>query len=123
MPKFSRQSEEKLRTCRIELQTVLREAIKHCDFTVVCGFRDQDEQNKAVEEGRSQLAWPNSNHNTWPSYAVDVAPYPINWKDEKEFYYLAGMILGIASQLGIRLKWGGRWKTLVDLPHFEIYRD
>jgi len=123
MPRFSRSSEARLSTCHPDLQRVLREAIKVYDFTVLCGHRNEAEQNEAYECGASKLPWPKSRHNTNPSMAVDVAPYPIDWCDREEFHYLAGLLEGVASQLGVRLQWGGRWLSLVDLPHLEIKED
>lgn len=119
-PVFSSKSQDRLATCRRELQDVMNEAIKHYDFSVIYGFRGQKDQDDAVAAGNSRLPWPMSRHNRWPSEAVDIAPYPINWENEKEFYYLAGFIMGIAAMKGIKLKWGGRWKNLVDTPHFEL---
>ncbi len=60
--------------------------------------------------------------------AVDIAPYPIDWKDHKRFYYLAGIVKGVASQMGIKVRWGGDWdsdndlndQSFMDLGHFEI---
>ena len=62
------------------------------------------------------------------SHAVDVAPYPIDWDDTKRFFYLAGLIMGIAEMKGVKLTWGRDWDgdedfdehTLKDGPHFEL---
>lgn len=122
MPKFSRASEERLATCHRDIQAVLNEIIKYYDFSIVCGFRDQVGQEEAIASGASKLAWPNSKHNRWPSEAVDIAPYPLNWSNTPEFYYLAGLVMATANMLGVKLKWGGRWKDIHDTPHFEIDR-
>ena len=80
------------------------------------------------------LRWPQGKHNSMPSQAVDVAPYPINWHDRERFHYFAGYVMGVAERLRqegkIRsyLRWGGDWSmdTQVkdnrfdDLVHFEI---
>jgi hypothetical protein len=60
--------------------------------------------------------------------AVDVAPYPVDWNDKERFYYFAGFVKGVASSLGISIRWGGDWnsdnnlknQTFFDLPHFEL---
>ena len=57
-----------------------------------------------------------------------LAPYPIDWNDKERFYFFAGYVKGIASQMGIELRWGGDWdsdnqlhdQTFMDLPHFEL---
>lgn len=120
MPAFSPTSLHKLSTVHPDLRRVLERAIKVTDFAVLCGHRGQAEQAAAFLGGTSNAEWPNSRHNSLPSEAVDVAPYPIDWKDEKRFYLLAGVILGIAETMGVRLRWGGHFKSIRDLPHFEL---
>jgi peptidoglycan LD-endopeptidase CwlK len=134
MPKFSEGSIDKLVTCHRDLQTLFMEVIKYFDCTVLEGFRDKDEQNKAFAEGKSKLQWPNGNHNQLPSRAVDVAPFPINWNDRERFYFFAGRVLGIADMLKAQgkmthsIRYGGDWNSdtqlkdnkFDDLVHFEI---
>jgi len=128
MPRFSAQSEERLATCDERLQRVMREVVKHFDCTVLEGHRGQAAQDEAFRTGRSKKQWPNGEHNKQPSMAVDVAPYPINWKDEKRFYYFAGYVMAVALSMDITLRWGGDWdrdtdvrdQTFFDLVHFEI---
>lgn len=128
MPSFGKASEERLATCDPRLQSVLREAIKHRDFTILCGFRDEAAQNDAVAKGNSKTPWPNSKHNRQPSLAVDIAPYPIDWTDTGSFSYLAGYIVRIGDELGVKLRWGGDWnqngktkdEKFLDMPHIEL---
>lgn len=128
MPVFSKVSLDRLATCHPDLQRVMREVIRYMDVSILEGHRGEDRQNRMYRDGKSQLRWPKSKHNSTPSRAVDVAPYPINWMDTKRFYYMAGLILGIAATMGIRLRWGGDWdrdttfhdQTFDDLPHFEL---
>ena len=78
--------------------------------------------------GKSQLGWPNSNHNTSPSRAVDVVPYPVDWSDRDRFHLFAGYVLATAQSLGYTLRWGGDWDSdtqtsdnqFDDFPHFEV---
>jgi peptidoglycan L-alanyl-D-glutamate endopeptidase CwlK len=128
MPRFSSLSEQRLLSCDERLQRLMREAIKHVDFTVICGHRGRDEQEDAFRLGRSKVRWPNSKHNRYPSVAVDVAPYPIDWQDTARFARLAGYIERIAQEMDIRIRWGGDWdmdgrtadERLVDMPHIEL---
>lgn len=131
MPKFSKISLDRLHTCDERLQAICEEVIKHFDFTVVCGRRDKEDQDAAYNSGKSKLKWPESKHNRMPSLAVDIAPYRnggIAWSDTRSFYYLAGLMKGIAAQKGITLRWGGDWnsdndfsdQSFNDFPHFEI---
>lgn len=130
-----------LMTCHRDLQTVLHEAIKIVDFSVVYGHRTPELQAELFAKGRDETGKvikasevvtyrdgtvKKSNHNYEPSKAVDIIPYPTGWKDEQEFYYVAGVVMTVARRLLKEkkitevIKWGGRWKTFVDLPHFEI---
>jgi hypothetical protein len=92
------------------------------------GYRGEQSQNKAFTEGRSKLKFPNSKHNSLPSNAIDIAPFPIDWKNRERFCYLAGIVKGIAHSKGIKIRWGGDWDNdgettdnkFDDLPHFEL---
>lgn len=125
MPSFGRQSSYHLYTLHPLLRSILEEAIQVYDFSVICGHREKAEQDLAFSSGNSHARWPMSNHNSWPSLAVDVAPYykerpHIRWLEYDEFYYLAGLIMGIARSKGISIRWGGRFKSIFDPGHFEV---
>ena len=128
MASFSDRSRDNLATCDERLQEVFDQVVQHFDCTVLEGHRGGARQNQMISEGKSQLDWPNSNHNTSPSSAVDVAPYPIDWSNRDRFTYFAGYVMGTAQSLGYPLRWGGDWdadtKTsdnrFDDLVHFEI---
>lgn len=118
---FSRRSLNNLASCHPLLREVMHEAIKTYDFTVIEGYRGKEKQNKAFREGKSQLKYPQSKHNTFPCLAVDVMPYPDGFKaSTEEWYKMATHILAAASRVGVGIEWGGHWKTLVDMPHFEL---
>lgn len=126
MPKFSKRSLIQLESCHIVLQRLLRRVIERTDFTVLCGFRNQSEQTKAYEAGASKLQFPFSRHNVSPSMAVDVAPWPIDFKDMQRFRELAEIMkeewaaMPEAEKLRYELVAGIDWKTFVDAPHFEL---
>ena len=128
MPKFSKLSEQRLNELHPELQRLLREAIKYVDFSIDCGHRSKMEQDKAVASGKSQTPWPTSKHNSVPSLAVDISPYPTNWKDERAFDILAGILLGLSFSMGIQIRLGADWDgdlntlehSFVDRPHLEL---
>ena len=128
MPKFGRKSRERLSTCNDKLQKVFNEVIKHVDCSVLEGHRSKDRQNKLYEEGKTKVKYPNGRHNRQPSSAVDVTPYPVDWKDRERQTLFAGFVIGVASQMGIKLRWGGDWdqdfqvedNRFDDFPHFEL---
>lgn len=134
MPKFNQESFSKLSTCEHDLQVLFFEVVRTVDCTILEGYRNQEEQDIAFRTGKSELQWPNGKHNRQPSYAVDVAPCPIDWNDLKRFYWFGGFVLGIAARLREEgkmthaIRWGGDWDndmhfndhTFNDLVHFEL---
>lgn len=128
MPSFSQLSLDKLATVDRRLYDLCTDAIKIMDFTVITGHRDQAEQDADFAAGRSKLKFPNGKHNASPSLAVDLAPFPVNWKDTSRFYVLAGIMLASAANRGIKIRWGGNWNGDFDLKgnkfndigHYEI---
>jgi len=126
--KFSPKSEMNLSQTHPDLQKVFNEVIKLHDCSVICGFRSEYEQNKAYQNNSSKHKWPNSKHNRHPSMAIDVVPYPLDWKDFKRFFYFAGIVKAVASSQNIKLRWGGDFnmngiftdERFVDLPHYEL---
>ena len=120
MPRLGSRSKSRLETCHPDLIKIMEEAINILDFTVLCGERDEDAQTEAFDSGRSKVQFPNSKHNSSPSRAVDIAPYPVDWNDLQRFHHLAGIIKGIAHEKGIKIKWGGDFNSFFDGPHFEL---
>ncbi len=129
MPAFGKTSTARLKLCHGAIITIMREAIKIVDFKVISTYRGQAEQAKLYAGGLSKVQYPDSKHNLMPSQGIDIAPYPIDWQDRERFVYLAGIVLGISSQmLSVRLRWGGDWdmdsdlqdQTFMDLGHFEV---
>ena len=122
MPHFSKVSLERLRSCAEPLQRVAHAAIKRIDFVVLEGHRDKERQHQAFLDGFSKVDWPDGRHNSMPSEAMDLAPYPIDWGDHKRFKTLAMIVLEEAARMGIELEWGGDWANFPDLPHFQLKR-
>lgn len=131
MPRFGERSLAALATAHPDLQRLFAEVVKFFDCTILEGHRGEEAQRKAVLAGKSKLGWPHSKHNRTPAMAVDAAPYPIDWKDTERFARFAGFVLGVASQMGIIVRWGGDWnmdqrssdERFVDMPHFELLGD
>ena len=128
MPKFGKKSLEKLSTCDKRLQLVFNEVIKTVDCSVLEGHRGKARQNALYVEKKTKLKFPKGRHNANPSRAVDVVPYPIDWEDRERFHLFAGFVIGTATQLGVKLRWGGDWNInwfvddnkFDDFPHFEL---
>jgi len=133
MPKFSQESFSKLSTCHHDLQILFFEVIKYTDCTILQGYRSLADQEQDYAKGLSKLH--KGKHNTQPSMAVDVAPYPIDFNDKLKAIWFGGYVLGIAEMLKSQgkmthaVRWGGSWdglgeldtaKQLQDQDHFEL---
>lgn len=130
---FSRRSEINL-TLQVhpDLQRLFREVLKHIDCSILDGVRTLEEERAYVHSGASETL--HSKHLPQAdglSHAIDAAPYPQRWNDEawkKNQLYFGGFVLGVASQMGINLRWGGNWtgdndpehNRFDDLEHFEL---
>ena len=130
MPRFGKRSRDRLRGVDIRLVNVLNEVVKYFDITVIEGLRSQARQNELVAQGKSKTKFGKHVQGK----AVDIAPYPIDWDARDDFHYLGGFVLGIATQMGLNIRWGGDWSdsslsqnqrttkdnSFDDLVHFEI---
>jgi peptidoglycan L-alanyl-D-glutamate endopeptidase CwlK len=128
MPYFGKESRKQLDTCHPDLIRLAEEVIKYVDFSVTCGHRGQAAQEKAFAEKATTVHFPNSKHNSTPSRAIDVAPYPIHWNDVESFTLLSGVFYGIAKMLKISIRIGADWDgdfnmlehKFKDRPHIEL---
>lgn len=141
MPSFSAYSKERIATLHPDMQRVVNRAITIVDFKVLCGLRNKADQEQALRDKTSTKDYPLSNHNrskkadgTYDytmSDAVDVAPWPIKWPDARSqttveyakrlgaFYLVAGVMFMAAAIEGVKIRWGGHFKSFFDGPHFE----
>mgnify|MGYP003643503151 FL=1 len=136
MNKYSATSVSRLRTCHEQLQILFHEVLKEDDHTIICGHRNQEEQDKVYPEF-SSVQWPDSKHNRFPSEAVDAGPYTkisgLDWSDSGAFYIFVGKVIAkhrelvkagiISFDLRCGADWNGNGSTkdqnFNDLPHFE----
>ncbi len=131
MAEFSITSKKRLSTCHPDLQRLFNRVIEVMDCTIIEGHRNRARQNRFYRDGRSKVQWPDGKHNKVPSEAVDAGPYipgkGISW-ERNQCCYFAGLVKGIASEMGIKIRWGGDWdkdndvndQTFNDLVHFEL---
>ena len=136
MPKFSKRSKGNLATADTKLQQLFNAVIEEFDCTVIYGHRTPEEQFDLFKKGRERKdGWwvkvgptvtnldglnKKSKHNYFPSKAVDVVPYPLDWKDIEAFENLAKVVKAKAEELNITVTWGGDWTSIKDYPHWEI---
>ena len=103
-------------------------ALSECDFTVTEGLRSTARQRELVAKGASRTM--RSYHLAQADgygHAIDVYPYwggKLHTEDSKEnlrhYAEIARAFKSAATELGVKITWGGDWKSLVDHPHFQI---
>jgi peptidoglycan L-alanyl-D-glutamate endopeptidase CwlK len=124
VPRFGKRSKERLKGVDAKLVNVANELIKLIDVTVIEGLRSQERQNELVAQGKSKTKFGKHVQGK----ALDLAPYPIDWKDRERFHYMGGLARGIGHVLGVKVRWGGDWdsdgeiadNSFDDLVHIEI---
>lgn len=126
MYKLSKTSEDRLIGVNPDLIRVINRAleISKIDFGIpqYGGLRTATEQNFLYLDGKSQLDGFHKKSNHQSGNAFDVFAYvdgKASWNKEY-LTHIATAILAAASELGVKLSWGGHWKSFVDMPHFEI---
>ena len=134
MAKYSNRSEDRLKECHQDLQTIFNYVIRFWDNTIITGHRGETEQNKKYRLGQSAVKYPNSYHNTEPSMAVDSVPYPSLYGSRDNMIAYGGFVMGVAAMLKSYgaiehdLVWGHDWDDDQDLEdtnfedtgHFQL---
>ncbi len=127
---WSKSSAAKLSTCDKRIIELMTAVCFLYDITVIEGHRSIDDQQKYYKDGKTKIdgVLKKGKHNCYPSKAVDIAPYPVNFKDINSFYFLGGIVKAEARRLNLNIRWGGDWDSdndfrenlFNDLVHFEI---
>ena len=108
---------------------IIKEAISRTKLNVQIseGSHSLAQQKKNLAKGVSQTM--KSKHldpdGTGPkkARAVDIAIISADGKydtDLKNYRTFADIVKKVAKEKGVKVVWGGDWKTLVDGPHFEL---
>lgn len=144
---FVEQSLKKLEGVHKDLVKVMKLAITNTpyDFKITQGVRTSAVQYPLYCQGRTVLKdqkgnklvnvtncdgiIKKSNHqakNDGFGYAIDIAiinpnnPKKIIWRDISMYTKVANHIKIIAKEQGLRVEWGGDWKSFKYYPHFEL---
>jgi len=105
--------------------------VEYSNISLLYGYRGRVLQNRLFQEKKSKLRFPDSKHNTRPSLAVDIAPWPYPINDNILFGalgFLGGIATVLARRDGLPLVWGGDWNvngsmvdnTFNDYFHIEL---
>lgn len=121
---FGSRSLKRLEGIHPDLRRVMDRAIAttDIDFTVLEGLRAMSRQRKLVASGASRTL--RSRHLT--GHAVDIAPLvdgKVSW-DWPIYHRLAPTIKKAAQDVGVKIEWGGDWRSFKDGPHWQLpWRD
>lgn len=112
--------EDRLHGIDPTLADVVRKAAAYApfDLLVVEGMRTEARQRELFNKGASRTM--KSRHLV--GRAVDLAPMIGNearW-DWPLFPRINAAMQRAAEEMGVRLVWGGDWKTFKDGPHWEL---
>lgn len=146
--RLSARSHAALKGVHPDLVRVVRRAIQITsqDFLVTQGVRTKEGMWEVYGKGRTvaqvtakgvparyaqpgvpKVTWLanplGSNHRQMPDgfgHAVDLVPYPVDWKDLKKFAVIGKAMKAAADELNVKIGWGGDWQGSRDYPHFEI---
>lgn len=121
MASFGQTSNDRLDTVHEDLQRLFREVVKHYDCTVLEGMRTLERQRELYEADPPRTHTMASKHLSGD--AVDITPYPVDWTDKCRQMEFATVVYDIAMKMGIRVRWGGRFRGFYDSPHWELLYD
>ena len=130
MFKFGTTSTQRLDTCHMDIQHVMRLALylSKVDFFIAEGSRPEEKQDEYFATGASKVEYPDSYHNELPlSLAGDAVPF-VNGKgvwsyksksDKQAWSEIVRAIKLAAKILGVPLEWGfDLWSW--DRPHWQL---
>lgn len=138
--KLGQRSLDNLKGVHPDMQRLIKASITDSpvDFTVVEGVRTTQRQQSLYAQGRTVKGNKvtnadgvrnKSNHQVKADgfgHAVDLYPFflgqvQVNHKDTiKSLKLISDHIKKKAKELGIKVVWGGDWKSPYDPPHFQI---
>jgi peptidoglycan L-alanyl-D-glutamate endopeptidase CwlK len=125
--KWSAKSLERRKGVHPDLLSVCDKALSYgeMDITVLPdgGVRTPERQAELVAKGVSKtLLSKHLPQADGYGHAIDVAPYPVDWKNIDRFIKLAKLMKRAAAELGVEVEHGGDWKNFKDWPHWQLRR-
>ena len=120
MPALSAASQRRLDGAHPLLKQLFTAVAAETAIVILDSQRGRVAQEQAFRLGHSRAHFGQSPHNFAPAIALDVAPAPLDWDDHDRFRELAALVKAMAREMNIPIGWGGDWKRLVDMPHYEL---
>ena len=134
---LNERSKKNLRGVHSDLVRLIEESAKDTPvaFTVTEGVRTAERQAQLYAQGRTTKGTivttkdgvvKKSNHQPKADgfgYAVDLYASPagvVKVNDAKSLHVIASHIKQVAQRIGVKVVWGGDWKSPHDPPHFEL---
>jgi len=120
MYKLSQKSLDRLNGVHPDLVKVVKRAIEltPIDFRVTEGLRTLERQKYLMKKGATRTL--RSRHLT--GKAIDFVALPegqVSW-DWQHYPKIATAFKQAASELGVKIEWGGDWKSFRDGPHIQL---
>lgn len=111
---------ERLQGVHADLVRVVKRAAatSPLDFTVLEGLRTVERQRQLLAQHATTTM--KSRHIT--GHAVDLAPMidgAVRW-DWPLYFKLAPIVKAAATAEGVKIEWGGDWRTFKDGPHWQL---
>ena len=119
-------SRDKLATCHPNIIRLAIAVNNRYGIQCICGYRNNTDQEKAFNEGRSKKMQGESKHNRKPSLAADFVPDPdrnaktLDWNDIEEFEKMCLVFEQVADEMDIKIRLGRDFQGLADWPHIEL---
>jgi peptidoglycan L-alanyl-D-glutamate endopeptidase CwlK len=101
----------------------------YTDITILEGRRPLKRQEDLFRAGKTKtMKSKHLRQSDGYAHALDVSPYPVDWQDLDRFRNFMAWLTGLASSMGIVVRWGGDWdgdyqskdQSFHDLPHIEL---
>lgn len=117
---FGQRSLDRMKGVHPDLVRVMKAALatSPIDFMVLEGVRTLTRQRQLFAAGATKTM--NSRHLT--GHAIDIAPIingKISW-DWPLYYRIAAVVKEAAKAQGVKIEWGGDWRTFKDGPHWQL---
>ena len=124
---FSQRSIKAMAGVHPDLVKVAYRALELCntDFTVIEGVRTVEKQREYLAKGASRtMKSYHLVHEDGYGHALDIYPYYDGSVQCEapyaKFKEISEAMKAAATELGVRITWGGDWKSFQDTPHYQI---